>query len=186
MNKFLEQFQQRVHKWGEDRGLNIPQQRRGLYRNLIEEWGEFVRATNNEARVDALCDLSVFIFGAYEDFIPTNIRASKGIEWGLLLNEVLTQALKLDYKYNWRNVQFDLPDYNDDKDIKGLYFECITYIVELLKQLGYDPQECLNETLKEIESRRGFFDPTLDKWVKTAHGSYKADYKKCLAEASSE
>ena len=46
--------------------------------------------------------------------------------------------------------------------------------------LGYDAQQCMDETLKEVESRKGEYNADSGKWIKVITGNeYTADYGKC-------
>lgn len=52
-----------------------------------------------------------------------------------------------------------------------------------MRTYGYDPFKAMNETIKEISSRTGHFDPYINKFVKDKSPEaqalwYKADYSK--------
>ena len=54
----------------------------------------------------------------------------------------------------------------------------------LIEDMDYDYFKCMNETLKEIESRKGAFNSESGKWEKFKDDEskklwYKADYKSC-------
>ena len=46
--------------------------------------------------------------------------------------------------------------------------------------MGYDPEQTMTETIKEISSRKGEYNPDSGKWIKVITGNeYTADYTKC-------
>lgn len=65
--------------------------------------------------------------------------------------------------------------------------DLIVFSTNLMKILGYNPNIAMDETLKEIESRKGEFNSESGKWEKYKddyHQSlwYKADYSKAKIE----
>ncbi|HAA1585827.1 TPA_asm: hypothetical protein GD700_07550 [Campylobacter jejuni] len=75
------------------------------------------------------------------------------------------------------------------KVIKKLYVKTsipriISYCQYLCKNLGFDFYKCMLEKIKEIESRTGFYDERLNKFIKDTSDEakakwYKADYESC-------
>ena len=54
----------------------------------------------------------------------------------------------------------------------------------IIEDMGYDYFKCMNETLKEVESRKGAFNSESGKWEKFKDEEsqklwYKADYNSC-------
>ena len=54
----------------------------------------------------------------------------------------------------------------------------------MIDNMGYDYFKCMEETLKEIESRKGAFNPESGKWEKFKDDEskklwYKANYESC-------
>lgn len=71
------------------------------------------------------------------------------------------------------------------KDTEKVDAHCdkIVFAVNAIEQLGYDAEQCMNETIKEISSRTGAINPGTKKWekFKTEEAKakwYKADYSK--------
>ena len=57
---------------------------------------------------------------------------------------------------------------------------------DILK-LGYDPVKAMDETLKEISSRKGSYNTQTKKWEKVITGEeYTADYSGCKYDRSSK
>ena len=63
--------------------------------------------------------------------------------------------------------------------------DIIVFAVNAIESKGYDAEACMSETIKEISSRTGAYNPTTKKWekFKTTEAKalwYKADYSKCI------
>ena len=63
--------------------------------------------------------------------------------------------------------------------------DMVVFAINAIEAKGYDAEICMNETLKEIHSRKGDFNPELNKWEKfrtpEAMGLwYSADYRKAI------
>ena len=66
-----------------------------------------------------------------------------------------------------------------ETDIEAFVEVCFS----AMRTYGYDPYKAMNETIKEISSRTGHFDPSINKFVKDKSPEaqakwYKADYSK--------
>lgn len=73
--------------------------------------------------------------------------------------------------------------YNQDEAIDALC-DIIVFSVNAIEAKGYDAEKCMQETLKEIHSRKGAFNPNSGKWEKFKDEEskkqwYKANYKVC-------
>lgn len=62
-------LQELLKQWRDERHLTIKSQRDGLMGNLCEELSEYYRATNNDKKIDALCDMYVFCMNSMETSI---------------------------------------------------------------------------------------------------------------------
>lgn len=61
--------------------------------------------------------------------------------------------------------------------------DIIVFATGTIWKLGYDPEKCMQEVLKEINDRGGSFDESIGKWVKELKETqYKADFNACLLE----
>ena len=63
--------------------------------------------------------------------------------------------------------------------------DMVVFAINAIEAKGYNAEICMNETLKEIHSRKGDFNPELNKWEKfrtpEAMGLwYSADYRKAI------
>jgi hypothetical protein len=48
------------------------------------------------------------------------------------------------------------------------------------EQMGYDAEQCMSETIKEVTSRKGNYDESIGKFIKVITGKeYKANYSIC-------
>ena len=63
--------------------------------------------------------------------------------------------------------------------------DMIVFAINAIEAKGYDAEVCMEEVLKEIHSRKGDFNPELNKWqkFKTPEAMalwYSADFKKAV------
>lgn len=161
--------QRAVREWCKERGITISAQRESLWANFLGELNEYKEAleANNETEmIDALCDMLVFIFGAYhyEPSLP-NLDIELSFEF---LNS------KDAYYSRWFKHHIEG---RDEKHISLISALCIRRI----ESLGYKFSVAMDETIKEISSRKGYNDGT--RWVKDKSEEakklwYKADYTK--------
>lgn len=162
-NKLTKIYEQLV-QWKNERHLTVESQQKNLIGNVLEELTELARAQNDEEKVDCYCDIVVFSLNACKE-LPTEVSSC------------------------W----FPLRDANKELDsfcemiINQLHYD-INRVIAMcfynLKLLGYDPYDCMNETIKEINSRTGHYDESISKFIKDTSDEakskwYKANYSKC-------
>ena len=144
--------------WRAERQLSIESQIAGFKGNFFEEVAEFYRAKDDYDRVDALCDMIVFL-----------INASKSI------NEMTDKSFEIrqvawnggdkhrDCEFHFENAITCLMKcgvgYTDDSIP-------ISYLLSAINALGFHARMCLSETIKEISSRTGKYNSELKKFVK--------------------
>lgn len=170
-----EHLQQLLAEWRNERKLSIKEQMDGLMGNLFEEMAEYCRATNDDEKIDALCDMCVFAFNSLNIGIE---KVRKNIKEELL--SPLFDPSKVDMLSlinNTINSQFTYPL---NKQIYTLTKVCEKEVTEM----GYNFYECMLETIKEISSRTGRYDENIHKFVKDKSDEakakwYKADYESC-------
>lgn len=167
-------LQDLLKQWRDERHLSIKSQREGLMGNLCEELAEYYRATNNDEKIDALCDMYVFCMNSME----TSIR------------DIPYDAFtKLGF-YRFSNVFECMPllertlksHYGDGTDF--VLREILKLLDEEMRVLHYNPYKCMLETIEEISSRTGHYDENIHKFVKDRSPEavtkwYKADYSRC-------
>ncbi|RDU70396.1 hypothetical protein CQA66_08285 [Helicobacter aurati] len=132
----------RLKKWRNERHIDMLKQRESLLPNILEEITEYLRATNNHDKINALCDMSIFILNAYE------------------IEKVFIKSFD-DFPFNCINFIY----MGRLKSIVSLEF-LLGFIASEFKVIKYDYLPCLYETIKEIESRIGHWDNNINKWVK--------------------
>ncbi|AKT91096.1 hypothetical protein CUREO_1252 [Campylobacter ureolyticus RIGS 9880] len=171
-----QQLEQLLKQWREERRLSIENQRDGLIGNLCEEMAEYYRATNDDEKIDALCDMGVFAYNSLDT----------GVEdlWGKLNDSLLnTRFFPLSTLDEVSQVDYTIK--------RQAILDANTDIYRLIKAceketsiMGYDFYKCMLETIKEISSRTGHYDENIHKFVKDKSREavkkwYKADYDKC-------
>ena len=143
--------------WREERHLSIESQVAGFKGNFFEEIAEFYRASNDYERVDALCDMLVFLINASNSI---NVLTDKEFE-------LIPIAWKDGDKY--KDCEHHL------QNAIVLLIKCgagcddrlpASYLLSAIITLGYDPKKCLGETIKEICSRTGKYDEKVKKFIK--------------------
>ena len=172
------EIKSRLADWREERHLTYENQKKGFLGNVFEEVSEYFRAKDDYERIDAICDIAVFFFNAYDfkyravfsrmdyytfsDVVVYNIYSLFGVRTDELC--VVENENALLYLENHLNLTM---------------FE----IEQLCKNLGFDFFKCMIETIKEIESRTGYYDDKIGKFVKDL-GAYH--YDEALEKASKD
>lgn len=171
----------RLGLWREERGLDRTQgfkfELNKQVSFIFEEIGvEYLRANDEHDKIDALCDTVVFCINGHsliEDIQESDIYL---LERNIIeVSEIIKNAHFL----MMANVR---PEYI----LKQIIRLCLTMIADM----GYDFKKCMNEALKEIESRKGALNFGSGKWEKFKDEEskklwYKADYSKCKIQNQS-
>lgn len=137
-----------LDNWRKARKLTKEGQERGYTSNLLEELTEYTRAKTIEEKIDALCDIAVFTINSF-DINVNEIEKIKGLT--LTNKEVACHFMSL----------YDT----------GTPEEILTACFRLMKGYGYNYKKAMQETIKEISSRRGRYDAKIGKFVKS-EGAY--------------
>lgn len=158
-------IQTRLSVWKAERHLTTNQQRDGLVSNLLEELTEYSRANSVEEQVDSHCDMLVFIINAFDDI--KNYEKTMNAE---------------EYEES-KSAQWLTIDLLNNLTESKVHF-CVKLLCEQIRYFGYNPYKCMLETIKEISSRTGYFDETINKFVKDKSPKaqakwYKANYSLC-------
>lgn len=143
--------------WKEERNLSIESQQAGFKGNFFEEVAEFYRASNDYEKVDALCDMLVFLINS-----SGSINASTDKEFELIPIAWKDGDKYKDCEHHLQNAITILMKCGAGCDDKLP----ASYLLSAIITLGYDPQKCLSETIKEISSRTGKYSNELKKFVK--------------------
>lgn len=153
-----------LKEWRDSRGLTCEMQQAGYANNVKEELLEAESSTTNLELVDAICDIAILTLNCIDNYKI----------------EDLIQPLKNNLPYDfYEDITFILESDFERSEISGL----LSHINDYIEDMGYNFIKCLEETIKEISSRSGEYDPDTKKWVKKITGNeYKADYSKCKKE----
>lgn len=163
-----------LDEWREKRGLQHTVG--NIAANIGEEIVEYLRADNDEQRVDALCDMFVFSVNAlyasnkeeYEYFASimyAKMNNHYDKEW---FSEIVSSFSLMCSRTPWSPAVFGY---------------IAKYAIFQIHKLGFDFLIAMDETLKEIHSRTGAMNEATGKWekFKTEEAMalwYKADYSK--------
>ena len=138
----LIEIRNKLHLWCLERRLNVQDQKNNLLGNILEECTEYTRAKNEYEQVDAICDMIVFYLNSVEGNV---------------------YILKDNTAYDNVNfIQRILTLLSVNNECTNILNQCVTK----LESMDYDVYKCLNETIKEISSRRGEWDENIGKFKK--------------------
>lgn len=140
----------RIRKWNEERYITKEGQAANITANLLEEYTEFARAKDDFERIDALCDIVVFSGGLASD--SEGFSSNEPTLQGLLLHLAKIADGELD----------ELP-------------KLIALCKTMVEHLGFDFAVAMDETLKEIESRKGVYSQEKGKFNKFLGAYSKKD-----------
>nr|DAN48848.1 MAG TPA: nucleoside triphosphate pyrophosphohydrolase [Caudoviricetes sp.] len=167
----LLEIYEKLNEWRAERHLSLENQRVGYYSNILEELGELseaMRANDSNDYIDALCDIVVFAVNALEEYkySPTVMNITRNTSRETLLRLLLHEIGK--YGRNW-----------ESRCVCNIYNICSLLAI----QEGYSIYPSMLETIKEINSRTGSYDPSIGKWIKDMSPEaqakwYKANYQR--------
>ncbi|EDO9415758.1 hypothetical protein G4120_001214 [Campylobacter coli] len=172
------EIKERLADWRSERGLTYENQQAEFFGNVFEKVSEYFRAKDDLERVEALCDIAVFFFNAF-DFKYIVVSSNM---YCYTFSDVVVYNIYSLFGARTDNlcvVENENDFINLEKNLNLTMFE----IEQLYKNLDFDFYKCMLEKIKEIESRCGYYNITLDnngdyedyyirKW-------YKADYESC-------
>lgn len=190
------EIKDKLRIWREKRDLSYIKQLQGYIGNIFEELSEYYRSNSDLERVDALCDICVFTLNSFRlDYKPYIFESTK-------FN--FSELLK-----NISNIESDIKEFNKSLEsiksskfsekekikqtldlefyFKNIFIDSALIIINMcfdkLKEMGYHSYVCMYETVSEIESRTGYYDINIQKFVKHK-GAYNKDdaFNKFLKE----
>lgn len=166
-------------EWRYERYIEADKQLEGLTKNIREEIDEYFDSSKKEdvhGMIDAFCDIMVFCYNTDPDltlYNPFNKRKT--------IQLIREQVIQLEHIDNLKSVKRARVD------------SYIMSIIEMcengIKSLGFDPKQCMIETIKEISSRKGSYNEDEKKWIKDKSPEamtswYKANYNNCIIDQS--
>lgn len=161
--------------WREERGLQHTVG--NIAANIGEEIVEYLRAENDEQRVDALCDMFVFSVNA--------LYASEKRRYDYFVSKLCEWIEDHFDKNSFNSIihGFSTMVYNNDTYTSLTFCYIAKHAKFQIQKLGFDFFIAMDETLKEIHSRKGAWNDKTQKWekFKTKEAMalwYKADYSK--------
>lgn len=182
----VQEIQDRLKQWKAERHLTVEISRAGLIGNLLEELTELERSDTIYEYIDALMDISVFCINAMSrDFItepdltlpyPAG-QLSDLIQDVAKLSKLMTDGILI--KADTNDNTYPYYQKTVHQALTNLVKRCWAISV----RCNIDPIKAMDETIKEISSRTGHFDPQINKFIKDTSPEakakwYKADYTK--------
>ena len=163
----MKEIAKKLTQWMDERSLDINGQRKGFVSNIQEEMVEYFSAKDDNEKIDALCDIVVFCINAMKKYQKESIKEPESVA-----NVIPSVTLGK-----------QLDQITQNKFSKDSLESMIDICYTLATEMGYDFKAAMNETIKEISSRTGSFDESLNKWIKDTSQEakakwYQADYEK--------
>ncbi|HED4729755.1 TPA: hypothetical protein R4596_000256 [Campylobacter jejuni] len=155
------EIKERLTQWRQERHLTYENQQAGFLGNVFEKVSEYFRAKDDLERVEVLCDIAVFFFNAF-DF---KYRAvSSNMNCYTFSDVVVYNIYSL---FGARTDNLCVVENENALDLENHLNLTMFEIEQLCKNLDFDFYKCMLEKIKEIESRTGFYDERLKKFVDT-------------------
>lgn len=175
----------KLKKWREKRHLTIEAQREGLIANITEELTEYKRATTDYDRIDALCDMAVFLINTLDENTEEAVRTYYNQELERFKNSRVEFVGLIYYGYTPLVQVISDQEQNfvsvDEWDWERVAFDIAVFLIlieNMIEQYDIPFLSALDETIKEINSREGEYDDSQKKFVK-----YQGAYTREEAEA---
>ena len=184
-----------IKNWSDERLItqNEPS-RNGYNAMIVEELFERIKhgILNKDVyqEVDAICDVSVFAVGEIYKY-GANAQDLLGYgdikEWLHNKNNVLIQHLKENNIEYTSRIIYYLGEFLESQDDNGRVDAMINMIIDSYKTLydiSFDADKCMDEVMKELNSRTGAYSEETKKWqkFKTPEAQalwYTADFSDC-------
>ncbi|AKJ53355.1 hypothetical protein CD56_03020 [Campylobacter lari] len=145
------EIKERLAKYREVRYLTYENQQAEFLGNVFEKISEYFKAKDDLEKVKALCDIAILYLNSF------NIRYKK-------YKELKKYYFAESVVFKIYSFISETDDLLDDSSNKYLYH--LIYILECISfRLNFDFYKCMIETIKEIESRTGYYDNELKKFV---------------------
>ncbi|ENT5893209.1 hypothetical protein ACFD86_001587 [Campylobacter coli] len=174
------EIKERLSKWRNDRHLTYRKQRNGFLGNVYEEVSEYYRSMNEYEQIDALMDIIVFTVNSFDfDYKLNEYEVISTTYFTSVLNTLtnIARTLRDYYKEVYKIENSDLDDKEKELELEKIEKEfrptfqqhawsIIYEVKDLTEDLGFDFYKCMIETIKEIESRTGYYDEKLKKFIK--------------------
>ncbi|MGI7624931.1 hypothetical protein ACNF6X_09080 [Campylobacter coli] len=163
------EIKERLAKYREIRHLTYENQRKDFLGNVFEKVSKYFRAKDDLERVEALCDIAVFCFNAF-DF---KYRAvSSNMNCYTFSDAVIYNIYSL---FGARTDNLCLVENENTLYLENHLNLTMFEIEHLCNNLGFDFYKCMLETIKDIESRTGYYDKEKGKFIKNDGACNKED-----------
>lgn len=157
------EIKERLSKWREERHLTYENQQAGFLGNVFEEISEYFRAKNDLENIDALCDIVIFCFNSFDLEFKEIVKIYD-------CNATKISIVDITDDLTYTTAKFMRKDFKDFNNIYRLVFNC----KHLCENLGFNFYQCMLQTIKEIESRTGYYDKEKSKFIKN-DGAYNKE-----------
>ncbi|AFR52444.1 hypothetical protein D302_gp132 [Campylobacter phage CP30A] len=149
--KQFNEIKERLEKYRE-KNLTYENQREEFLGNVFEKVSEYFRAKNDLEKIDALCDIAIFYLNSF-DIKYDNQKF-------LMTDDTDIHSI-INRSYNMISVTS-----TRTYSVNSNGYSFIAMLENFFNNLGFDFYKCMLEKIKEIESRTGFYDESLNKFIK--------------------
>ena len=184
-----------IKNWSDERLItqNTPD-RNGYNSMIVEELYERIKhgilAKDIYQEVDAICDVSVFAVGEiYKYGADAQDLLGYGDikDWIYNVNDELLSYLKENNISYTSRVVYYLGEFLESEDDNGKVKAMTNMIIDSYKtlyEMSFDADKCMDEVMKELNSRTGAYSEETKKWqkFKTPEAQalwYTADFTNC-------
>ncbi|RUT50972.1 hypothetical protein [Campylobacter fetus] len=176
--------------WRESNSLNDSLQKLGYSRNIFEELGEYAGAIKDKDTnmiVDALCDILVFSINNLPNKLSVfnAVLTATNNELEKQPNQMITKDIFEESLHFILANTLNAIRENKESNLFAMVIALIIITKQYIEEvLNYNFKDCMDETIKEINSRTGSYNSELKKWVKDSSKEakakwYKANYNQC-------
>ncbi|QPX63526.1 hypothetical protein F356_141 [Campylobacter phage F356] len=150
--KQFNEIKERLEKYRERKNLTYENQQEKFLGNVFEKVSEYFRAKDDLERVDALCYIAMFYLNSFD--IKYNSQ-------NFLMTDDINIHSVINRSYNMMNVTS-----TRTYSVNSNGYSFIAMLENFFNNLGFNFDKCMLEIIKEIESRTGHYDESLNKFIK--------------------
>lgn len=149
----IDSMMRRLRVWRKERGITFVLSRNGYVANIFEELSEYCRASEIYGKIDALADICVFSLNNLDTEIDYVIMEKNHEPFLYQFSKTFAQYIQEACK-------------GLDSSLNEACMELIKIAFAEIDSLGFNINLVMDETIKEIESRAGYLDNSISKFVK--------------------
>lgn len=151
------EIKERLTQCGQEKHLTYESQREEFLGNVFDRVSKYFKSKDDLGRVDALCDIAVFYLNSFD---------IKYDSQKFLMTDDTDIHSVINRSYNMISVTS-----TRTYSVNSNGYSFIAMLENFFNNLGFDFYKCMLETIKEIESRTGYYDKEKGKFIEN-DGAY--------------